>query len=333
VIDLPMIWAAILAFAILAYVVLDGFDLGIGILFPFLSEGEQRDTAMNTVAPIWDGNETWLVLGGGGLFAAFPLAYAVLMPAVYAPVIAMLLGLVFRGVAFEYRWRDKTHEKYWDISFFIGSVVATFAQGIILGTLVQGIEVSGRAYAGDWFDWLTPFTMLTALSLIAGYALLGATWLIVKTENDLQQRAFQFATPAAIAVLTLIAVVSLCTPFLSPLIADRWFSWPDVFILLPVPLLTALTGWLLLRSLRYRDEKRPFQLTLLVFLFCFFGLAISLYPYAVPRTFTIWEAASPDTSLSFMLVGAVILLPIIITYTAYTYWIFRGKIKAGAGYH
>jgi len=332
-IDLPMVWAAILAIAILAYVVLDGFDLGIGILFPFIPKGEQRDTAMNSVAPIWDGNETWLVLGGGGLFAAFPLAYAILMPAVYAPITAMLLGLVFRGVAFEYRWRDNAHEKYWDISFFIGSTVATFSQGIILGTLIQGIEVTDRAYAGDWFDWVTPFTLLTGVSLIAGYALLGATWLIVKTEHDLQKRAFQFAMPAALSVLSLIAVVSLWTPFLSPIIADRWFSLPDTFILLPVPLLTALTGWKLIKSIKACNEKRPFQLSLLLFLFCFFGLTISVYPYAVPRAFTIWEAAAPDTSLSFMLIGAVILLPVIFAYTAYAYWVFRGKVQTNAGYH
>ncbi len=332
-IDLPMIWAAILAIAIMAYVMLDGFDLGIGILFPFIAKGEQRDTAMNTVAPIWDGNETWLVLGGGGLFAAFPLAYAVLMPAVYAPIIAMLLGLVFRGVAFEYRWRDKAHEKYWDASFFIGSIVATFAQGIILGTLVQGVNVSGRAYAGAWLDWLTPFTLLTGVALVAGYALLGATWLIVKTEHALQERAFRFAKPAAISVLILIALVSLSTPFLSPLIAQRWFKLPDTLILLPIPILTVLIGWLLLKSLKAKQETRPFQYSLALFLFCFFGLAISLYPYAVPRAFTIWEAAAPDSSLSFMLAGALVLLPIIFTYTAYAYWIFRGKVKAGAGYH
>jgi len=320
-IDLPIIWAAILAIAILAYVVLDGFDLGIGILFPFISPGEQRDTAMNTVAPIWDGNETWLVLGGGGLFAAFPLAYAVLMPAVYAPIIAMLLGLVFRGVAFEYRWRDKAHEKYWDISFFIGSTMASFSQGLILGN------------AGNGFDWLTPFTLLTGISLVAGYALLGATWLIVKTEQELQKLAFKLAMPTALAVLMLIAVVSAWTPFLSPLISDRWFSVPAIFILLPIPLLTALTGWQLIRSIKKGNETRPFQLSLLLFVFCFFGLAISLYPFAVPRAFTIWEAAAPDASLSFMLVGAVVLLPIIFAYTAYAYWIFRGKVKAGEGYH
>ncbi|MCL4141332.1 UNVERIFIED_CONTAM: hypothetical protein GTU68_006088 [Idotea baltica] len=307
----------------MAYVILDGFDLGIGILFPLIEKGEERDTAMNTVAPIWDGNETWLVLGGGGLFAAFPLAYAVLMPAVYAPITAMLLGLVFRGVAFEYRWRDKAHEKYWDASFFVGSIVASFAQGVILGTLVQGA----------WFDWVTPFTILTGVSLVAGYALLGATWLIVKTEKELQARAFRFAKPMALTVLALIAIVSLCTPLLSPLIADRWFKLPDMVILLPVPLLTIGSGWMLLKSIKAKHETRPFQYSLLLFLFCFFGLAISLYPYAVPRAFTIWEAAAPDTSLSFMLAGALVLLPIIFAYTAYAYWVFRGKVKAGAGYH
>ncbi len=196
--DLPTLWAFILAFAVFAYVVLDGFDLGIGILFPTLERGSHRGQAMNTVAPVWDGNETWLVMGGGSLLAAFPLAYAIIMPALYAPIIAMLLALIFRGVAFEFRWRDPGHQRFWDVSFAGGSIVAAFAQGVTLGALLQGITVEGRQYAGGWWDWLSPFSLLTGFSLVVGYALLGSTWLIVKTEGELQEHAFRHARLAGI---------------------------------------------------------------------------------------------------------------------------------------
>ena len=189
----PPLWAFIIAFAVFAYVVMDGFDLGIGILFPFFRPGPERDSAMNSVAPVWDGNETWLVLGGGGLMAAFPLAYAIILPALYAPIIAMVLALIFRGVAFEFRWRDPGHRRYWDFAFTTGSVVATLAQGITLGALLQGIVVEGRSYAGGWWDWLTPFSLLVGISLVIGYALLGATWLVMKTEGTVQNHSFRLA--------------------------------------------------------------------------------------------------------------------------------------------
>lgn len=332
-IDLPFIWAGLLAAAILAYVILDGFDLGIGILFPFLEPGVERDTAMNTVAPVWDGNETWLVLGGGGLFAGFPLAYAVVMPALYAPIIAMLLGLVFRGVAFEFRWRNEGHKKAWDAAFTLGSIVATFAQGIVLGAFVQGIDVDGRAYGGGWWDWLTPFSILTGISLIAGYGLLGATWLIGKTEGSLRDRCYGIARKLLYVVVLLIGVVSLWMPFLDPDIRVRWFSWPNIAYLSPVPLLVAGLGMFLLRALANHKDYQPFPLTLGLFILSYVGLGISLYPYIVPRSLTIWQAASPDASLGFMLIGAVVLLPLIISYTAYAYWVFRGKVKSDAGFH
>lgn len=331
--DLPFIWAVVLAVAILAYVILDGFDLGVGILFPFLKPGSERDTAMNTVVPVWDGNETWLVLGGSGLFAGFPLAYAVVMPALYAPIIAMLLGLVFRGVAFEFRWRDEGHQKAWDAAFALGSVVATFAQGVVLGAFVQGIEIDGRAYGGGWWDWLTPFSMLTGFSLIAGYGLLGAAWLIGKTEGSLRDRSYEIARKLLYVVVLLIGAVSLWMPFLDPDITARWFSWPNIAYLSPVPLLVAGLGLLLLRALANRKDRQPFPLALGLFVLSYAGLGISLYPYVVPRSLTIWQAAAPDASLAFMLVGAIMLLPLIIGYTAYAYWIFRGKVKANAGYH
>ncbi|MEX0618668.1 MAG: cytochrome d ubiquinol oxidase subunit II [Pseudohongiellaceae bacterium] len=328
-----MVWACLLGFAVFAYVVLDGFDLGIGILFPFLENETNRDLAMNSIAPVWDGNETWLVLGGGGLMAAFPLAFAILMPAFYAPLTVMLLSLVFRGVAFEFRWRDSRHKKWWDRGFIVGSTVATFAQGIILGTFIQGIEVTGRRYGGGWFDWLTPFSVFTGVALISGYALLGAAWLILKTEGRLQQRLYRLILPCAIATLSAIAIVSLWTPWLSDEIADRWFSWPNIAVLWPIPMFVALLGLVLLAGIRRQREYRLFPIALSLFLLSYAGLGISMYPYMVPRHFTIHQAAAPDTSLGFLLVGTSLLLPMILGYTAYAYWVFRGKVTDQEGYH
>lgn len=330
--DLPTIWAFILAFGVLAYVVLDGFDLGVGILFPFFERGNERDIAMNSVAPVWDGNETWLVLGGGGLLAAFPLAYSVVMPAVYAPIIAMLLALVFRGVAFEFRWRDPGHEKFWDLSFTGGSLVAALAQGITLGAILQGITVSGRQYAGGWWEWLSPFSVLTGVSLVIGYALLGATWLIMKTEGQLQDLAFRLARLSGIGVIICVALVSAFTPFLEQAYYERWFAWPNVLFTAQVPLLVAIVASAFLVSLGRRYERLPFLLALALFLLSMIGLGISMFPYIVPGAITIHDAAAPDKSLVFMLVGAVIMVPIILAYTAYSYWIFRGKV-GHEGYH
>jgi cytochrome d ubiquinol oxidase subunit II len=331
--DLPTIWAGLLALAIFIYVILDGFDLGIGIVFPILESDNDRDVAMNSVAPVWDGNETWLVLGGGGLMAAFPLAYAVVMPALYAPFIIMILALVFRGVAFEYRWRDKAHEKIWDRSFFFGSLIATFCQGIVLGAFVQGIEVSGRAYGGGWWDWLTPFTITCGIALVCGYALLGTTWLVMKTEGTLRDSAYRYARRAGIATLVFVGIVSLWTPFLSPEIAERWFTYPHLLFVLPVPTLTAILGLILGWGLLKRKDQVAFPTAVGLFALCFAGLGIGISPYIVPRAITIHEAAAPDSSLLFMLVGALILLPLILAYTAYSYWVFRGKVDPEAGYH
>ncbi len=330
--DLAFIWAAIIAFAVLAYVVMDGFDLGIGILFPFYKSEADRDRMMNSVAPVWDGNETWLVLGGGGMFAVFPLAYAVIMPALYAPIIIMLLALVFRGVAFEFRWRTKRGKFLWDWAFAAGSVVATFTQGIALGTIVQGIPVAGRAYAGGWWNWLTPFSLFTGLALVVGYALLGATWLILKTDNELQARSYRFALKLGPATLVLIGLVSLWTPFLEPLYMERWFTWPRMLYTIPVPLLVAAAAFLLIRGLMRREELTPFLSALALFVLSFIGIGISFYPYIVPPTLTISDAAAPDASLSFLLIGAVVLIPIILAYTGYAYWVFRGKVGT-EGYH
>ena len=330
--DLTTVWALIIVFAVFVYVVMDGFDLGIGILFPAFAVGHDRDTAMNSIAPVWDGNETWLVLGGGGLLAAFPLAYAVILSALYAPIVAMLLALVFRGVAFEFRWRDPAHRAFWDIAFTGGSLLAALAQGVVLGALLQGVAVSGRAYAGGWWDWLTPFTLLTGASVVVAYALLGATWLILKTEGNLQRQATRLAWPLGAATLAAVAIVSLATPFLKGAYFDRWLSFPNIVEVAPVPILVGLAAYSFVRSLRSGRELAPFLLTLVVFLLCFIGLGISVYPFVVPGAVTIWDAATDRSSQLFMLVGTGFIMPLILAYTGWAYWVFRGKVNA-EGYH
>jgi cytochrome bd ubiquinol oxidase subunit II len=330
--DLATVWAFIIAFAVFAYIVMDGFDLGIGVLFPVFEVGPERDKAMNSIAPVWDGNETWLVLGGGGLFAAFPLAYGVVMTALYPPIIAMLLGLVFRGVAFEARWRDPGHRRWWDVAFTGGSIVAAFSQGVILGALLQGVAIEGRAYAGGWLDWLSPFSVLTGVSVVCGYALLGATWLIWKTDGGTQAHAFRLAGRFGIATLVAIGAVSLATLGLDYQYREKWLSYPAILLTAQVPLLTAIIAFAFYRSIRKRREARPFFLALALFLMSFIGLGISMFPYIVPDSLTIWEAAAPASSQWFMLVGAGVMIPIILAYTAFSYWVFRGKV-AEDGYH
>jgi cytochrome bd ubiquinol oxidase subunit II len=332
-VDLPIIWAFIIAFAVFVYVVMDGFDLGLGILFPLFPAKEERDIITNTVAPVWDGNETWLVLGGGGLMAAFPLAYSVLLPAIYAPIIAMLIGLMFRGVAFEFRWRTQSKRNRWDIAFAGGSWLAALAQGIALGAILQGVQVEGRHYAGGWWDWLTPFSLLTGVSLVAGYALLGATWLILKTEGSLRDRAYHLSWYLLFAMLLAIAAVSIATPLLTIQYAQRWFTWPNIVLTAPVPVAVAAVTVLLLKNLAEKRDGWPFPLTLTLFLLSYAGLGISMYPYIVPQSITIWQAAAPASSQLFMLVGVAVLIPLILAYTGWAYWVFRGKVHPGSGYH
>lgn len=332
-IDLALVWAGLIAFAVLMYVVMDGFDLGVGILFPFFRRARDRDVMMSSIAPVWDGNETWLVLGGGGLFAAFPLAYSLLMTAVYAPLIVMLLALIFRGVAFEFRFRDPRHVLVWDLGFAWGSIGATFCQGIVLGTYVQGIDVVGRSYAGGWFGWLTPFSLFTGLALVCGYALLGATWLVMKTTGELQAEANRHARLLAVGMIVAVAAVSVWTPLLNLSYAMRWFAWPNVAYLSPVPLLVGANAWALWRALSRRREVQPFLLSLTLFVLSFAGLSISLYPYIVPPSVRLHDAAAPPESLAFLLAGAAVLLPIVLAYTGYAYWVFRGKVRAEEGYH
>jgi cytochrome d ubiquinol oxidase subunit II len=272
-------------------------------------------------------------MGGGGLLAAFPLAYAIVLPALYAPLIAMLLGLVFRGVAFEFRWRDPGHRALWDAGFCAGSLVATFAQGITLGALLQGIDVQGRAYAGGWWDWLTPFSLLVGAALVAGYALLGAGWLIWKTEGRIQEDARRAAALLVPALVAAIAAVSLATPFLENQYHERWFDYPGLLVTLPMPLLVGGIALALRWSIRgARRDWLPFALTLGLFLLSMIGLAISIWPDVIPGRVTIWQAAAPHSSQLFMLVGAVVLIPLILAYTAWSYWVFRGKVGE-EGYH
>lgn len=325
--DLPLIWASIIALAVLAYALLDGFDLGVGMLFLGL-DSREKDAAIETIAPVWDGNETWLVLGGGGLYATFPLAYATILPALYPLVIAMLLALVFRGVSMEYRHKTRRLRRFWDIGFFLGSLVAALSQGIMLGAFIQGINIEGRAYVGGWTDWLTPFSLLCGVAIVLGYLLLGSTWLIMKTRGRMNTRMRRRLPALTIAVFCAIVGLSSWTPFLDARLTERWFSWPSMLTLAPIPVMVALTSAALLRTSRTQlsDDSQPFYLTQLLFIVTFAGFGISTYPFIVPHSLTIWDAAAPDKSLSFLLAGTAVLLPIIITYTAHSYWVFRGKV-------
>jgi len=330
--DLPLIWAGVIGVAVAMYVILDGFDLGLGILFPFARSDRDRDQMLASIAPFWDGNETWLVLGGGGLLAAFPKAYAAIMPALYLPVIVMLLGLVFRGVTFEFRGIARRKGR-WNFAFAAGSTVAAFAQGVILGGLIQGIRVENGQFAGGPLDWATPFALLCGLGVVAGYALLGATWLVMKVEGELADHARAQAKMLLAAVLVFMAIVSLWTPLAVPRIFERWFSMPNILYLWPVPIVTALTALAAWRWLDQRPGARPFVAAIVLFLLGYLGLAISTFPYLVPPTLTIWDAAAGPASQAFLLIGTLILLPIILGYTAMVYWIFRGRVRAGESYH
>jgi cytochrome d ubiquinol oxidase subunit II len=332
-IDLPLIWAALIGVAVAMYVVLDGFDLGIGILFPFTHKDSERDQMIASIAPFWDGNETWLVLGGAGLLVAFPQAYAVIMPALYLPVIVMLLALVFRGVAFEFRHVAQTSKRYWNFAFMAGSTLAGFCQGVILGGLIQGIRVENGVYAGGTFDWATPFAALCGLGVLAGYALLGATWLVMKTEGAVATRARQQAKLFLLVVLGFMAAVSLWTPLAHERIAARWFSAPNIYYLWPVPFVTALTAFAAWRWLESGRDVLPFFAAIGLFLLGYLGLVISVFPYLVPPSLTIWQTAAAPSSQAFMLVGTLILLPIIAGYFVFVFWIFRGKVREGESYH
>jgi cytochrome d ubiquinol oxidase subunit II len=330
--QLPLIWAGIIGVAVAFYVVLDGFDLGIGMLFPFAKDDAERDRMLAAIAPFWDGNETWLVLGGGGLLVAFPRAYAIVMPAFYLPIIVMLLALVFRGVTFEFR-PIAQRKPLWNAAFAAGSTLAGFCQGLILGGLVQGVKIDGGGFAGGPFDWATPFGVICGLGVIAGYALLGATWLMLKTDGDMAERAATKAKVLLVAVIVFMAVVSIFTPMTIPRIAERWFTLPNLFYLSPVPILTVLIAMAEWRWIGQRRQAAPFLATIALFLLGYVGLVISTFPYIVPPDLTIREAAAAPSSQTFMLIGTLVMLPVILAYAALTYWLFRGKVVEGVAYH
>ncbi|HAZ61888.1 MAG TPA: cytochrome d ubiquinol oxidase subunit II [Gammaproteobacteria bacterium] len=329
---LPFIWALVIATGVVVYVMLDGFDLGVGILFPLAPESAHRDRMMNSVAPVWDGNETWLVLGGAGLMAAFPVAYAVLLSSLYVPIMLMLTALIFRGVAFEFRFKARQSRFLWDIAFSGGSTVAAFCQGIVLGAVVQGLDVVDQRYVGGPFDWLTPFTLFTGFAVVLGYGLLGATWLIMKTDGLLQHWCYRQADRLWVAVLACMLIVSLWTPLMEPEIRDRWFSLPNLFFLAPVPLAAVIVALYGSRALVERREQAPFWASLALFLLGYVGLVVSIWPYIIPRAVTFVAASSPPASQEFALIGVVLFLPVVIFYTVMGYRIFAGKVS-DAGYH
>ncbi|MCC8963853.1 cytochrome d ubiquinol oxidase subunit II [Bradyrhizobium sp. Pear76] len=332
VLDLVPIWTVILGLAVFFYVLLDGFDLGVGMLYGLAPDTGARNTIMNSIAPIWDGNETWLLLGGIGLLAAFPVAFAVIIPAVYFPILVMLLALVFRGLAFEFRFRDAENKTFWDHAFCYGSAIATFAQGLVLGAFIQGFSVVDGQFGGTSFAFLTPFSVLTGAALMFGYGLLGAGWLILKTEGDVQAAARRHGRICLAGVAAAIGIVCIWTPMISPTVAARWFDWPNMLLFAPVPVLTTAVGFVTWRALSGRAEAMPFLGAIGLFLLSYLGIAISLYPMIVPYQLTLWDAASSPRTQAFLLVGTLFLLPVILTYSGWSYWVFRGKVRADIGY-
>ena len=330
-VDLVLVWAFIIGFGIIMYVMMDGFDLGVGILFPFAPSEQDRDTMMNSVAPVWDGNETWLVLGGAGLLAAFPLVYSILLPALYIGVFLMLAGLIFRGVAFEFRFKAHSSRYLWNWAFAGGSTVAAFAQGVVVGSYIQGYETANRVYVGGPLDWLTPFTIMTGLGLIAGYALLGSTWLIMKTEGPLQKWAYKISLPLLATVLVVFGMIGVWTPFVDDMVRSRWFD--NLTVIWILPFLTLLFAFKIFRSVRDRLEGMPFVATIGLFVTTYLGLVVSRWPYVVPPNYTLWDAASAYNSQMFLLIGLLVAVPFVLAYTAWTYWVFRGKVRAGEVYH
>ncbi|MCV9917600.1 cytochrome d ubiquinol oxidase subunit II [Pseudomonas sp. BT-42-2] len=333
-IDLALIWFLIIGFGVMMYVITDGFDLGIGILFPFIPDRDHRDTMVNTVAPVWDGNETWLVLGGAGLMAAFPKVYAILLSALYLPALGLLVGLVWRGVSFEFRFKaDDAHKPFWDRAFMSGSFMAAFFQGVILGAFIEGHQIVDGVATDGVMSWLTPFNVFCGFGVVIAYALLGATWLILKTEGDLQARIMRATGPITLATVLSMLVVSVWTPLTHPAIFERWFSLPNFWFFLPVPALVLVATWAILRSLRGEPHAGPFIWSLVLIFLGYTGLLISIWPYVLPPSLTIWEAAAPPQSLGFALVGALFIIPFILGYSAWSYYVFRGKVKVGEEFH
>ncbi|MFO8085043.1 MAG: cytochrome d ubiquinol oxidase subunit II [Desulfobacterales bacterium] len=330
--DLVHLWIFLVGLVVILYVVLDGFSLGVGLLFPFAANEEERDVMMASIAPVWDANQTWIVFGGGALFASFPKIYTVLFSALYIPLFTFLFGLIFRGVAFEFR--AGTHNKTkWNRAFFGGCLVATLGQGLTLGAYISGIRVNEGGFAGGAFDWLTPFSVMVAVALVAGYMLLGATYLLIKTDGNVRERAFDQAFYAVLAVAFFMIVVSIWTPYKDPGIWARWFSEPRVYWIWTFPLLGIISFIMLLTHLKNRQEISPFIFSILLFLSAYLGLQAAVYPYAILPDVTIYEAAAQRETLVFILWGVVLILPVVLAYTIYSYSVFRGKVTAEESYH
>jgi cytochrome d ubiquinol oxidase subunit II len=330
--DLVPVWVFLVGLVVILYVILDGFSLGTGLLFPTAKNDAERDTLMNSIAPVWDVNQTWIVFGGGALFATFPTTYAVLFSALYIPLLTFIFGLIFRGVALEFR--ANAHRKaVWDRAFFIGSLVAVLAQGITLGAYISGIKTTNGVFSGGALDWLTPFSLMVGLALVAGYGLLGATYLLIKTTGPVRDRAFGQALLAALVVAGFLVMVSIWTPIQNPEIFTRWFSRPRVYFIWVFPLLGIISFYLLIINLKKRREIAPFLFSILLFLSAYLGLEAALYPYAILPDITVFQAAAQQETLVFTLWGVVLVLPFVLGYTIYSYWVFRGKIAEADGYH
>ena len=330
--DLITLWACLLALAILLYVVLDGFSLGIALLFQAARDEEERDTMINSIAPVWDANQTWLVFGGGALFVAFPMIYGVLFSALYIPLLTFIFGLIFRGVTFEFR-ANATRKGPWNTAFFLGSLVAVIAQGLTLGGILSGTEVVGGQFAGGPFDWLTPFSVTVSLALIAGYILLGSTYLLVKTEGPVQERAYSKAFRAAWVVLLFQILVTIWTPFHYPSALTNWIHPPRIYFIWVFPLVGLLAFYGLVQSLKARREVLPFVFSSVFFFAGYLGLIASIYPYAIPPSITFQEAAAQQETLRFTLWGVILVLPLVLGYTVYSYVVFRGKVRKEGYYH
>ncbi|WP_109126050.1 cytochrome d ubiquinol oxidase subunit II [Dyella sp. C11] len=327
VFDLPTVWSVLIAAGIFLYVMLDGFDLGIGLLLPFFENASDQETMLSTVAPVWDGNETFLVLGGAALFAAFPVVYSTLLPANYLPLVLMLAGLIFRGAAFELRAKATGTRHLWGLAFIAGSVQASFCQGVVLGSLLQGITITEGRFTGGAFDWLSPFSVFCGLGLLVTYATLGCAWLILRTEGELQAKMYALMKPICAVLLITMLVISGWTVLAQPAVAARWFDGHNFVYFAPVPLLVLLSVFGIFRAVNRQRDRMPFALSLLLLFLGYSGLVISIWPNIVPPSLTIWQASSNHSSQLFALVGVLIILPIVLCYSFMQYRVFRGKVR------
>lgn len=323
-------WTAALALTLMLYVVLDGFDLGVGMLLALAPDEKSRRQMLAAIAPVWDGNETWLVVTASILFGVFPLVYATLLSAFYLPLIVMLAALILRGVSFEFRGKSLHRKWFWDWCFILGSTVAAFLQGAAIGALVSSLPISDGRYVGGAFGWCSPFALLCGLGLCLGYALLGAGWLTRKTAGDIQALAFRLLPWTLVGVVVFLVIAFAYAVALEPRVMERWIDHP---VLLIFPLIGAAAAWGLNSSVRRRRELVPFLWGLVIFASAFATLAGSFYPYMVPYSITITEAAAPRSSQEFLFWGGgLVVLPLTVLYTLIVYFVFRGKAETDNDY-